>query len=191
MKPVEKGEDASPTTCPITRRSMNMRQGTRLLLPPEPELDATELRRKRSRTRGRTVQPNRLQRSSNRGIRLVDLRFTKETSTAFNRSKNLRLSYMRNRTSLKIKISLKMRKPKRMGEKRHRRRPRTQIKRLREKTRKGAGEDDAKGAIVSRKQKPAKLMLKKPSLPRKRSPDERERAGKDTGTKDSSHHSPL
>ncbi|CAG7902036.1 unnamed protein product [Brassica rapa] len=66
---------------------MDTRQGTDHHLPPEPEvrhdgaLPSTEMNQRR------TVQRNRGHKSLTRGISLGDLRITRETSIAFNRSK--------------------------------------------------------------------------------------------------------
>ncbi|KAL0833731.1 hypothetical protein Bca101_085620 [Brassica carinata] len=66
---------------------MDTHQDTDHHLPPEPEVRHDETPPPAEMNQRRTVQRNRLHRNSTRGISLGDLRITKETSIAFNRSK--------------------------------------------------------------------------------------------------------
>nr|VDD48286.1 unnamed protein product [Brassica oleracea] len=66
---------------------MDTRQGTGHHLPPEPEVRHDGTPPSAEMNQRRTVQRNRLHRNSTRGISLGDLRITRETSIAFNRSK--------------------------------------------------------------------------------------------------------
>ncbi|KAF3533686.1 hypothetical protein DY000_02040650 [Brassica cretica] len=81
---------------------MDTRQGTGHHLPPEPEVRHDGAPPSAEMNQRRTVQRNRLHRSSTRGISLGDLRITRETSIAFNRSTFLheRTGFFKDRSKL-------------------------------------------------------------------------------------------
>ncbi|KAH0908244.1 hypothetical protein HID58_031565, partial [Brassica napus] len=98
----------------------------------------------------RTVQPEQSRPKLEPRSQMWQIYESTKSSTAYNRSSNLRLTCKEQQTSLLIYLSLKMQQPKRLG-----------MKKPSE-----AGESDVEKTITSRRQKPAKTVLWKPPLPR-------------------------